>query len=427
MLVVDRNTTREILGIGEDKLDAAGAGLTAREIAQQGAIWPHIAALIADRRADLDAFLGPLLARSDLRVVLTGAGTSAFIGECLAPALLGQGLRVEAVPTTDLVSGPGLFLQPAVPTLMVSFGRSGSSPESVAAVALADQLIADVHHLVITCNGDGELYRMTQGRANALAIVLPEATHDRGFAMTTSFTSMLLSAALAFDAFGAASPGDDTDSGDRAHNRAYSGHGADAAHATHAVTASSAAASQLPQTALPLLTELVARRFSRVVYLGSNALCGLAREAALKLLELTDGQVVALFDSPLGFRHGPKTIVNADTLVVVMLSNDAHARRYDLDLLRELRNDGRAGRVLALSGMPQPELGDDCLVLDGLATASDLALALPYIVFCQCLALLQSLALGLRPDTPSVSGTVNRVVRGVTIYPFEGENDVPGR
>lgn len=423
MLVVDRNTNREILGIGQDELDAAGAGLTAREIAQQGAIWPKIAALIADRRSDLDAFLGPLLARPDLRIVLTGAGTSAFIGECLAPALLGQGLRVEAVPTTDLVSGPGLFLQPALPTLMVSFGRSGSSPESVAAVALADQLIADVHHLVITCNGDGELYRMTQGRANALAIVLPEATHDRGFAMTTSFTSMLLSAALAFDAFGAASPHDDADNGDRAHNPA------------DAVTAPSAAASQLPQTALPLLTALVARRFSRVVYLGSNALCGLAREAALKLLELTDGQVVALFDSPLGFRHGPKTIVNADTLVVVMLSNDAHARRYDLDLLRELRNDGRAGCVLALSGMPQPELGDDCLVLDGMgngmgngmATASDLALALPYIVFCQCLALLQSLALGLRPDTPSVSGTVNRVVRGVTIYPFEGGHDVPGR
>ena len=404
MLVVDRNT-QDILGIGEERLNAAGASLTAREIAQQGAVWPRIAALVASRRADLDAFLGPLLARPDLRIVLTGAGTSAFIGECLAPALLRRGLRAEAVPTTDLVSGPGLFLQPAVPTLLVSFGRSGSSPESVAAVALADQLVANVHHLVITCNADGELYRMAQGRANALAILLPEATHDRGFAMTTSFTSMLLSAALAFDAFSAFS--------------AFDGLGA--------VAAPAAAAQQLLHTALPLLTALVARRFNRVVYLGSNELRGLAREAALKLLELTDGQVVALFDSPLGFRHGPKTIVNDDTLVVVMLSNDAHTRRYDLDLLRELRNDGRAGRVLAVSGIPEPELGDDCVVLDGMAGAGDLALALPYIVFCQCYALLQSLALGLRPDTPSVSGTVNRVVRGVTIYPFEGEHDACGR
>jgi tagatose-6-phosphate ketose/aldose isomerase len=391
MLVADK----DIFGIEAERLDAAGAGLTAREIAQQPGVWPEIDTLVTRQRAALDAFLGPLLARAGLRIVLTGAGTSAFIGECLTPALLGRGWRAEAVPTTDLVSGPQSFLQPKVPTLLVSFGRSGSSPESLAAVTLADQLVDEIHHLVITCNADGELYRMAQGRANAYAILLPDATHDRGFAMTTSFTSMLLSAA---HAFGVLAPG--------------------------AAAAPSAAAEGLLQTALPLLQALVARKFKRVVYLGSNELRGLAREASLKLLELTDGQVVALFDSPLGFRHGPKTIVDGDTLVVVLLSNDAQARRYDLDLLRELRNDGRAGRVLALSGRAEPELGADSLVLQGAEGAHDLALALPYILFCQAFALLQSLALGLRPDTPSVSGTVNRVVRGVTIYPLAGDEHV---
>jgi tagatose-6-phosphate ketose/aldose isomerase len=390
MLVADK----DILGIVAERLDAAGAGLTAREIAQQPAVWPEIDALVTRQRAALDAFLGPLLARAELRIVLTGAGTSAFIGECLTPAMLGKGWRAEAVPTTDLVSGPRSFLQPKVPTLLVSFGRSGSSPESLAAVTLADQLVSEVYHLVITCNDDGELYRMAQGRDNAFAILLPDATHDRGFAMTTSFTSMLLAAA---QAFGVLAPG--------------------------ATAAPSAAAGRLLETALPLLQSLVARKFKRVVYLGSNELRGLAREASLKLLELTDGQVVALFDSPLGFRHGPKTIVDADTLVVVLLSNDPQARRYDLDLLRELRNDGRAGRVLALSGRAELEQGTDVLALQGAEDAHDLALALPYILFCQAYALLQSLALGLRPDTPSVSGTVNRVVRGVTIYPLaEGDH-----
>lgn len=392
MLVAEKN----ILGISAERLDEAGAGLTAREIAQQPAVWPEIDALVASRRAALDAFLGPLLARTGLRIVLTGAGTSAFLGECLAPAMLGRGWRAEAVPTTDLVSGPQRFLQPAVPTLLVSFGRSGSSPESLAAVTLADQLVGDVHHLVITCNADGELYRMAQDRADAFAILLPDATHDRGFAMTTSFTSMLLTAALAF---GLLAPG--------------------------AAAVPSVAAALMHETALPLLQSLVARRFKRVVYLGSNELRGLAREAALKLLELTDGRVVALFDTPLGFRHGPKTVVDTETLVVVLLSNDAHARRYDLDLLRELRNDGRAGQVLALSGQAAPELGAGVVALQGTDAAGDLALALPYIVFCQSFALLQSLALGLRPDTPSVSGTVNRVVRGVTIYPMEGDGHVP--
>jgi tagatose-6-phosphate ketose/aldose isomerase len=395
MLVADR----DILGIDAGALDEAGGGLTAREVAQQSTVWPEIDALVACRREALDAFLGPLLATPGLRIVLTGAGTSAFIGECLAPALPGQGRRAEAVPTTDLVSGPGRFLQPGVPTLLVSFARSGGSPESVAAVALADQLVADVHHLVITCNGAGDLYRMAQGRDDAFAILLPDATHDRGFAMTTSFTSMMLAAALAF---GVVAPG--------------------------AVLPASVAAAGVLDGALPLLQSLVARRFKRVVYLGSNELRGLAREAALKLLELTDGQVVAMFDSPLGFRHGPKTIVDADTLVVVFLSNEAHARRYDFDLLRELRGDGRAGRVLALSSRAAPDLGADCVALDGMDAANDIVLALPYIVFCQAFALLQSLALGLRPDTPSVSGTVNRVVRGVTIYPFAaGGADVPRR
>jgi tagatose-6-phosphate ketose/aldose isomerase len=274
-----------------------------------------------------------------------------------------------------------------VPTLLVSFARSGSSPESVAAVALADQLVTQVYHLVITCNEDGLLYRYTEGRANAVAIVLPDATHDRGFAMTSSFTSMLLTASLVFGAIDSARLG-----------------------------ALQAAAADLVVRALPTITELVAARFQRVVYLGSNALKGLAQEAALKLLELSDGAVVALYDTPLGFRHGPKTIIDADTLVVLMMSNDPYARQYDVDLLRELRADGHAGRVLVLTA--HDDVGGDCLLLPQAAQASTLELALPCIVFAQMFAFLYSMALGLRPDTPSASGTVNRVVSGVTIYPF---------
>lgn len=399
MLIPNADPSRDMFGTAAARLRELGGELTAREIAQQPAVWPRIETLAVQQRDALGAFLAPLLARPDLRIVLAGAGTSAFIGECLAPALLRKGWRVDAVPTTDLVSGPDRFLQRAVPTLMVSFARSGSSPESLAAVALADQLVDQIHHLVITCNADGQLYRMAESRAHALALLLPDETHDRGFAMTTSFTSMLLAAALAFDVV---APG--------------------------ATAALAAAAADVAARARPLLSSLVAQQFKRVVYLGSNELRGLAREASLKLLELTDGQVVAMFDSPLGFRHGPKTIVEPATLVVVLLSNDPQARRYDLDLLRELRADGRAGRVLALSAQEVDGAGDDCFLLPAAHGASDLELALPYIVFCQAFAFMQSLALGLRPDTPSLSGTVNRVVRGVTIYPFDGEGaHVPRR
>jgi len=137
--------------------------------------------------------------------------------------------------------------------------------------------------------------------------------------------------------------------------------------------------------------------------------------------ELTDGRVMSLADSALGFRHGPKTILNGSTLVVAFLSNDAYARRYELDLLTELRRDAVAGRVITLAGREDGTEHADTLVLGGDAAAlTDLELCLPYAVFAQALAMLRSLSLGLTPDNPNAAGTVNRVVQGVSIYPYGG-------
>ena len=380
------------LGQPQAALEKAGGLWTAREISQQPEVWTAIQHALMGEAPALAAFLEPLLARRDLRVVLTGAGTSAFVGECLAPALKRRTQqRVDAVATTDLVGSPATWLDPKVPTLLVSFARSGNSPESVAAVAIAEEGLPDCHHLIVTCNADGSLYRQRQRLRNSHAVLLPDATNDRGFAMTSSFTGMVLAASLAFDL----TPQD-------------------------APTELSVWAKGVLETQLPLLDQLVRSRFERVVYLGSDTLKGLAREAALKLLELSDGNVVALAETPLGFRHGPKTIVNKKTLVVVLLSNDPYTRRYDLDLLNELRSDGVAGRVLALSAraldVPHP---DNILIPAAAGGVSDLALCLPYIVFAQTFAFLQSLSLGLRPDAPNAGGTVSRVVRGVTVYPWD--------
>jgi tagatose-6-phosphate ketose/aldose isomerase len=165
----------------------------------------------------------------------------------------------------------------------------------------------------------------------------------------------------------------------------------------------------------------VEARFERVVYLGSKELKGLAREAALKMLELTDGRVISLANSPLGIRHGPKTILNGSTLVVAFLSNDAHARRYELDLLTELRRDAVAGSVIALAGRHDGAEHADMLALgEDAAALTDLELCLPYAVFAQALAMLRSLSLGVTPDNPNAAGTVNRVVQGVSIYPYGG-------
>lgn len=383
-----------LLHLDPSDLDHRGGTHTAREIGHQPAVWQMVHQQLQAERPALDAFLQPLLALPDLRIVLTGAGSSAFIGQCLAPALLRQlgqrpGIRVEAVATTDIVSSPAQCLQPEVPTLLVSFARSGNSPESLAAVELADGLIKTCHHLVVTCAAEGQLNRRLAGQARAHVLLLPDETHDRAFAMTSSFTGMLLAAAWAFDL------------------------------ALPPVTVLAEAATALVAAETDRLYALAEQPFERVVYLGSNALLGLAREAALKLLELTDGQLVALADSPLGFRHGPKTVLNDRTLVLIFLSNDAYTRQYDLDLLRELRREGRA-RVLALGASwgdaEGPHADDVRLALP--ASEPDLALAPVALVFAQCLALLASLQRGITPDNPSASGTVTRVVSGVTIHPL---------
>lgn len=380
--------TPEYLGIPETDLSVTGALWTAREIEQQPRMLKRTHALLDSLRMPLNAFVGPVTSNPLARVILTGAGTSAYIGQCLAPLLDRQlAARVDAVPTTDIVSAPHLYLDPAQPLLLVSFGRSGNSPESLATVELVEQLVADVRHLVITCNPEGALGKVQMRQA--LTLQLPEETHDVSFAMTSSFSCMMYATLAAL--------GDDRDLGDRIDPLAI-------------------ATEQVIDGARPLLQELALRDFDRVVYLGSGLLQGLAREAALKLGELSNGAIATCFDSPLGFRHGPKTFITERTLVVVFVSNDPLTRCYDHDLIDELRGDGRAGRVIEVSARPRPEHDGDTLCVTGLSSAPDADLLYPYVAVAQVYAFSCSRALGLSPDNPNREGTVNRVVQGVRLY-----------
>ncbi|BBC73412.1 sugar isomerase [Altererythrobacter sp. B11] len=364
--------------------DPAEQCWTRTEIQQQPETLRQTQALLSAQRGDIEAFVAPLLARPDLRIVLTGAGTSAFIGECLAPWLSRVLARsVEAIATTDIVSAPDLHLRRSEPTLLVSFGRSGSSPESVAAADLVDARVDAAYHLIVTCNADGELGQRRGDNIHVL--VLPEATHDRAFAMTSSFSAMMFAALSIFEGIGALEG--------------------------RADAIADAVQRMLTQVS-PFVADLAEKKFDRVVYLGSGVFKGLAREAALKLMELSDGAVATAFDTPLGFRHGPKTFITERTLAVVFLSNDPLTRRYDLDLLEELRRDGRSGAVVAISAQ-QDDGAEICADMPG---ACDADLLFPYIVPAQLFGLQVSFSLGLTPDQPNASGTVNRVVQGVRIH-----------
>jgi tagatose-6-phosphate ketose/aldose isomerase len=376
-----------------------GADHTVAEITQQPAIWREVGAIVAGTRDSLDTFLGPLLAEKELRIVLTGAGTSAFAGDVVRMAIAqATGRRVDAVPSTDIVADPHASFPDDVPTLLVSFARSGNSPESVAATRLAEQVLTCVNHLVITCNSTGRLAREHGENAGSHVLLMPAASNDQGFAMTSSFTGMLLASLLAFGAL-------DTDG----------------------IEAPAAAAEHITAGGLDeAIDNLLARRPERLVYLGSSsALKGLAQESALKLLELTGGALVATSESALGFRHGPKSVLSNRTAVVVYVSNDPYTRRYDLDIITELRAGLPPGSVVAVTASPDGVPGDDTWLLPGLAGAADATLALPAVITAQLIALRSSTARGIRPDNPFPSGEVNRVVRGVTVHPLpEPRNDI---
>ena len=367
-----------------------------REILQQPAVWRELAAGLGD--VDVAALLGPVLARPDARIILTGAGTSAYAGQVVAPYLSRVlGRRVEAVATTDLVATPRDLLVPDVPTLLVSFARSGNSPESVAACDLADQVLTDVAHLVLTCNPEGVLAQAHAARPRSRVVLMPAATDDQSFAMTSSFTSMVLAALLLL---GGGDPQAEAENVARAAERVLADR--------------------------DRVVGLAGRTHDRVVYLGSGSLAGLAREGALKLTEVTAGRVLGLPESSLGFRHGPKAALTPTTLVLVLVSNEEYVRRYDLDIVAEVAAALPPGQIVAVSASPLPagllaaDLPEvDVVAVEAAAGTPDAFLALPMIIVAQLLALETANRLGLEPDDPFPGGEVNRVVQGVRIHPLE--------
>jgi len=367
-----------------------GGAHTAEEIAQQPALWNALADALELVRDRIDAFLGDWLRRPGHRVIFTGAGSSGFIAEMVADEINARWpADVRAVHTTSLLTHPALYLQRDRPTLLVSFGRSGSSPESVAAVELVRGCVAQSRFLDVTCNADGELARGGRGREDTLTLLMPPASCDRAFAMTSSLSCMLLAALAAFD------DAPWTRRLQRLRTLATLGRGALAEW-----DAAAAALAREP--------------FTRVIYLGSGPLEALARESALKVLELSAGRVLALANTPLGFRHGPKSTLDAGTLVVVLRSVEPIPRRYERDLLDELRRDGIAGRVLSVGPRTDGDAPGDFTL--PVPAWPDAWLAPLWLTLPQRYALHRSAALGFTPDNPFPDGTVNRVVQGVTIH-----------
>ena len=387
-----------MLNYTKEELLELGAEITTREIYQQPDVWKEAFEAYQAKCEEIAAFLQDIADRHDyIKVILTGAGTSAYVGDTLVPYFKEvydeRKWNFNSIATTDIVANPETYLKKDVATVLVSFARSGNSPESVATVDLAKALVDDLYQVTITCAAEGKLALQAHGDDRNLLLLQPAASNDAGFAMTSSFTSMMLTALLVFDPTEFA------------------------VKAERFEVVSSLARKVLDNA--EDVKELVDLDFNRVIYLGAGPFFGLAHEAQLKILELTAGQVATMYESPVGFRHGPKSLINEDTVVLVFGTTTDYTRKYDLDLVREVAGDHIARRVVLLSDQAFGLENVKEVALGCGGVLNDIYRVFPYIVYAQLFALLTSLKVENKPDTPSPTGTVNRVVQGVIIHDYQ--------
>lgn len=385
----------QIFGLSQNDLEHLGAIHTANEIYGQPELWLKTWDLIVEKSSSLKKYLITLFDKKDLQIVLTGAGTSAYIGEVLeGPFQKYSNRTARAIPTTDIVTHPELYLLKDKPTLLISFARSGNSPESCKAVDLAKHHCNEIYNLIITCNPNGKLALGSKSR-NDFIIVLPPESDDKSLAMTGSFTSMLLTGLLLSRI-----------------NDIY-----ELVEQKNILCKYGRKVLDIYSSSLKKTASL---NFNRAVFLGSGLFSGIARESHLKLQELSDGKVVCKHDTFLGFRHGPKAVVDENTIVTYLFSNNTYSQKYEVDLVESV-NKGRSGnyRIGVMEHDIHTANVDLKIILaDNEDSIDEEFLTIISILPAQILAFFKSIELGLKPDNPSEQGIITRVVTGVNLYEY---------
>ncbi|HEY6183143.1 MAG TPA: hypothetical protein VIW67_12915 [Terriglobales bacterium] len=380
----------ELLAKNPEEQQRLGYFHTLREICQQGSTWIQTCELMQRRSSSLNASLDDITS-----LLLTGSGSSEYVGNCVEQVLQNElSIPVQALGGGIILAHGSKGIPPNRPALMVSIARSGDSPESVGALALLLKAEPEIRHVVVTCNKNGSLATTFQNESRVTVVTLDEATNDKGLVMTSSFTNLVLAARFL---------------GLLDHPQRYR---------TIAERASTIAERIIGEY-FGTLAATAKTLFKRAVFLGDGARFGAAREASLKMLEMTAGRVTTLCETYLGLRHGPMSYVHEDCLIVAFLSSDPMLRAYESDLLRELdRKDLGLLKIIVGEDIPQELVRKDDVVVEcpGLKELGDENSPIVDVLVGQLLAFFRCMHEGLRPDSPSESGVISRVVQSFTLH-----------
>lgn len=378
----------ELIACAEELQRTEGYGHTLAEIFQQPEMWRDAARRMVAARESWQELVAGAAA-----IVMTGSGSSHYVGKCVEASLQQRtGKLVCAVEAGELLVLGAAALPAVRPLLLVSVSRSGDSPESSALVQRMLEDEPEVRHLVITCNPAGRLARVAEEDPRVTAVVLNERCCDQSLVMTSSFTSLVVSALALGSADGE-----------------YLARVDRVADGVQELLAGSLAA----------IEEFPVEQVERMVAVGSGALQGAALETSLKMLEMTDGRVLTRSETSLGLRHGPMCALRERSLLFVPLPSQSVPRAYLEDLLAEIDRKELAGwKVLvgARRGGVTVRPGDLLVEMPSLEGLADEWVALVSVVVGQLLAFRRCRADGLRPDEPSVENSITRVVQEFNLH-----------
>lgn len=375
-----------------------GLTFTPREIAQQPETWLKTMHLFQREQQRIRSFLeaagvtGPLESRPV--VMLIGAGTSDFIGASLALLLRQRwGCEVVAVASTDLLPSLSDYVVPGRRYLWISFSRSGDSPEGVHVLEQALDAYPEISHLVVTCNPESRMAELAANRPRACIVVLDDTVNDRGLAMTSSFTNMVVLGQCL------------------AHAWSFGEY--------EAILAQMIASAVLfLNDSAALAPQMAAYARPRMCMIGSGSLSAVASESALKVLEMSGGRVKTMPQTSLGLRHGPMAALDRETDLICFLSSDRIRLRYEADLLREIQAKKITASCVVIGlEASRADVAPFCDLYHAIGGSFTDAYRPPVdVIFGQLLGLYSSIACGLRPDAPSPDGVINRVVNDFAIY-----------
>ncbi len=393
-------TLETLLDATEEQKEARGTRYTPREILQQPGSWRKTLSICKEHQFDIQEFLTksgfyPQDSCAKPTVFLVGAGTSDYIGRAVTYLLRRMwGCEVWAVPSTELLINLENFVVPGRTYLWISFSRSGDSSEGLALLESAIESSPNVQHLLVTCNEESRMAKVCAGVGDrAFVLALDDSVNDRGLAMTSSYTNMVIAGQCLAHIYSLPEYSETLSSLEDAGGRFLA----------------------LVQDVVP---SILRHDFSKACFVGTGTLHAVAKESALKVLELTAGQIQTICESTLGLRHGPMSAIDDKTLFVSFLSRDPRRRNYEIDLLREIRTKHLGQVRVVVSSIFDDELDQlaDVVFCLNSPKLSDEYRPPVDVILAQLLGVFSSLKLGLKPDSPSPNGAISRVVNHLNIY-----------